>query len=649
MAFLAPAFLFLATLAGVPLLVHLLRRRVGRVLDFPAVRYLQRMEKEHSRERKLRNRLLLFLRMLACVLLALAAARPIARLAGVGAHAPVAMALVIDNSMSSGAVRDGRPVLDELRADASALLKSLTADDRAWIVTADGRVIGGSMKSLEDALAALTPLGGRGDLAAATRRAVTLVRSGAPLAPVVTLVTDGQTSAWSTAFPDSGASRVVDAADVPVQLLSRPHRAIRNAAVVDARAEPSRWTPAGGLSFALLSPDSAEWRITLDGRTVARGKAGPGTADAPSRLSQRLSSATTGWVRGGVEIDADEMHGDDVRWFAVRVAPPPTVVARAEAGEFLNAALTTLIEERRLERPALGAKNVVTVSGADAPVASGPVLLTAPADPVRVGEANRTLARLGIPWRFGAIARDLVLVRGASPLDGVQVRERYPLQHSPGTTNGSADTIATAGGSPWAVAGNGYVVLASPIDPDATDLPLRAGFVPWLLDALSRRLGDDGAVLAATPGQHLADRSIGSASGLERPDGTIVPLSGDRLTVPNESGVYFLRRQAARVGAVVVNPEPQESDVRMEAPGAIGSTFLKQVTGRRVAVDTIPDEWRRHALDQAAGRGLLVPLVGLALLALLLEAWLARGVATAHEHAPVGARPHSRVTAPRVA
>lgn len=146
MAFLAPAFLFLAALAGVPLLVHLLRRRVGRVFEFPAVRYLTRMEKEHSRERKLRNRLLLFLRMLAVVALALAAARPIARLAGVG-HAPVAMALVIDNSMSSGAVRDGHAVLDEMRADARALLRSLTADDRAWIITADGRVIGGSIAS----------------------------------------------------------------------------------------------------------------------------------------------------------------------------------------------------------------------------------------------------------------------------------------------------------------------------------------------------------------------------------------------------------------------------------------------------------------------------------------------------------------------
>jgi hypothetical protein len=621
MAFLAPAFLFLAALAGVPLLVHLLRRRITRTVDFPAVRYLTRMEKEHSRERKLRHRLLLFLRMLAVLALALAAARPIARLAGLG-HAPVAVAVLLDNSMSSGAAHDGRVVLDDLRADARSLLRSLSPDDRAWLVTADGRVIGGSISSLEDALTAVRPLGGRGDIASATRRAITLVRSGAPRAPVVAIVGDNQANTWAAAANDTATARPVDAGQVPVQLLIRSS-ATRNAAVVDIRAEPARWTPTGSVSFAIVSPDSAPWRIALDGRTIARGTVAPSTADAPVRIAQKLASATSGWIRGSVELDADELRGDDTRWFAARVAPPPTVVARAEAGQFLSAALATLVEEKRLDRAALGAQNVVTVSGADAPINSRPVFLTAPSDPVRVGEANRTLARLGIPWRFGAIARDLVLVRGAPTLEGVQVRLRYPLQRSAGgAAAGLTDTIATAGGTPWAVAGDGYVLLASPIDPDATDLPLRAGFVPWLLDALSRRLGDDGQVLQAAPGQMLIDRSLGTATGLERPDRTVIPIAGDRLTVPNESGVYFLRRQATRVGAIVVNPEAQESDVRGDATGRV---FRTRVTGRFIGVDSSSAEWRSHALDQAAGRSFLLPLVALALLALLLEAWFSRG------------------------
>lgn len=682
MGFLAPAFLALAAFAGVPLLVHLLRRRVGRTVDFPAVRYLARMEQEHSRERKLRHRLLLLLRLLAALALAFAAARPIARFAGLG-HAPVAVALVIDNSMSSGAVRDGRAVIDDIRNDARSLLQSLTPDDRAWIITADGRIVGGTKDVLERTIAELQPLGGRGDLVTATLRARTLAESGAPRAPVVAVITDGQASSWQsgTIVTDSAIRTSPRTRDVPVRMLLRPARPLRNAAVLHASVSPQRWTPSGVVDFSVMSADSLPWRIALDGRTVARGTApasrradqtsvtnassATNTANASmaansTTLSQRLSSSANGWVRGSIELNADELRGDDTRWFAVRVAPPPTVAIHSEAGPFLNAALATMVDDRRLLRGPAGASGVVTVSGADAVVARMPVFLTAPLDPVRVGEANRTLARLGVPWRFGAIARNTVLARGAADLEGAQVRVRYPLQHSPGSgasratstssrnaqdgaagnatpAAGTVDTLATAGGSPWVVAGDGYLVIGSPIDPDATDLPLRAAFVPWVLSVLSQRLGDDGRVLKAAPGASLVDRGLLGMSALERPDGSLLPLAGDRLTVPNESGVYFLRRQGSRVGALVVNPDASESDTTFVGSADMSATLQDRVHSSAVAVDTVPGAWREHTLDQAAGRALLMPLLVLALLALLLEALLSRGAAPGPSPVPTSA------------
>ena len=641
MAFLAPFLLGLAALAGVPLAVHLLRRRVTRRFDFPAVRYLMRMEQEHSRELKLRHRILLMLRVLAVIALALAAARPVANLVGLG-HAPLSLAVVIDNSMSSGAVRDGHAVLDDLRADASALIASLTVDDRAWVVTADGRVTGGPAAALVSVLADLKPLGGRGDLAAATRRAVALAKSGAPRAPSIALVSDGQENALGVSA-SVAADSALAVGDVPVTALVRPRAALPNHAVLSADAVPARWTPSGAVQFAIASAGATPWRITLDGRTMARGTAPAGTLGSPTRLAQKLASATNGWVRGSVELDADALRGDDARWFALRVAPPAAVATRNEAGQFLNTALATLVEEKRLGRGVEGGAGVVTVSGAEAANLKGPVLLTAPADPVRAGEANRTLARLGIPWRFGAISRALTAARGvdsrlpigsanvsgngsasaANVLDGASVRTRYPLVYSPGSGGPAvhSDTLATAGGAPWVVSGNEYVLVGSPIDPDATDLPLRAGFVPWLLESLSRRLGDDGQIIDAHPGQSLS--GFASVTALERPDGSLVPLSSDHLTVPNDAGVYLLRRQTSRVGALVVNPEPEESDVGQGA--GQGAQFLSHVSGRSVTVKSTPDSWRNSIFQQAAGRSLLPPLVALALLALILEAWFARG------------------------
>ncbi|WP_306518523.1 VWA domain-containing protein [Gemmatimonas sp.] len=631
MAFLAPAFLALAALAGVPLLVHLLRRRVGRVLDFPAVRYLERMEQEHSRDLKLRNRLLLILRLIAVIALALAAARPIARLLGVG-HAPIAVAIVMDNSLSTGVVQDGRMLFDSLRADAQRVIDDLTTDDRAWLVTADGRVIGGSPTTLQAGLEALRPLGGRGDLAAATRRAVGLARSGAPRTPVVAIVSDGQRSSFR-------ADSVVNAAEVPVVMLRRGASLPRNRAVVQATAEPVRWTPGGTVTLAVTAPDSAAWRVTLDGRTVARGTAAPATLDAPTRVSQKLASASNGWLRGSVELDADALRADDTRWFAVRVAPPPTVNVRGEGGPFLSAALSTLVDEGRLARATAGESRAVTVSAAEAAATRLPVLLTAPRDPIAVGEANRQLERLGIPWRFGAIARSQVLARvpsrggatdtgsvSAKAFDGTPVRMRYPLAYSPGGAAAGPkpipDTIATAGGAPWVVAGDGYVLVGSPIDPEATDLPLDAAFVPWLMEALARRLGDDGRLIEASPGQAVS--GLRDVTGLESPDGTVAPLGGDRLTVPSQAGVYFLRRQEARVGALVVNGESSESELGTAAAdsASAAATLAGLVAGRDVVTSNDGSAWRQAVFSRAAGQALMLPLLVLALAALLAEAYV---------------------------
>lgn len=79
MSFLAPLWLALSAAVAVPLILHLMRRRVETRRDFPAARYLLRAEKENIRTLRLRNLLLMVLRALAILFLALAAARPSAR------------------------------------------------------------------------------------------------------------------------------------------------------------------------------------------------------------------------------------------------------------------------------------------------------------------------------------------------------------------------------------------------------------------------------------------------------------------------------------------------------------------------------------------------------------------------------------------
>ena len=574
MAFLSPLWLLAALAAAVPLAIHLLRRRTGVPVDFPAVRWLQRAEREHSRSLRLRNLLLMLLRVGAVLLFALAAAQPMAPLPGAG-HAPTALAIVLDNSLSTSAIANGHPVLDDLKARAAAIAARAAAGDQLRLVTADGAVTGGDAAAVRRAIDAAVPLGGAGNVEGAARTAAALAAAAPLAAHEVAIVTDGQATAWRDPLA-LGAVRVAiyrPAGDPPA-----------NRAVTAAAAEPARWTPRGAVHATVRAGDSAAYRITLGGRTLARGTAAKGgdvylLAAPPER----------GWQAGTVELEPDELRGDDVRWFAVWIGPPPAVRAAPSAGEFVRAAVASLAQASRVAEG-----DGIAITGAD-DATRLPALLIAPADPVRAGAADRALERLGVPWRFGALARGRAPVPA---MNGVTVSERYALRRA---GIAPAETLATVNGEPWIVAGPGYVLVASPLDPRATDLPLRAAFIPWLADVLTQRLGAGGRVTEAAP---LAP----------------VMRDGERTTAPGAPGVYWTMKGNARDGALVVNPEPGESDLARLDSGALASRV------RAAHVDVFTDA---PAFAAAPFRGAARRPVGLWLAALAAAMLVAESLALA--------------------
>src|SRR5215470_11449523 len=76
MGFLNPVFLLGAIIAGLPVLVHLVRRTRAPKVQFPSLMFLRKIEQKTIRKRKLRNLLLLLMRCAALLLLAFAFSRP---------------------------------------------------------------------------------------------------------------------------------------------------------------------------------------------------------------------------------------------------------------------------------------------------------------------------------------------------------------------------------------------------------------------------------------------------------------------------------------------------------------------------------------------------------------------------------------------
>jgi len=543
---LAPLWLALGTAALVPLLIHLLRRRIGTRIDFPAARYLARAEQEHSRSLRLRNILLMLLRVAVVLLVATAAARPVMRLAGAG-HGPTALAIVLDNSLSTTVVVDGHPLLEQFRAAARDILAAANATDRLWLITADGRVRGGGKATLREELDRVEALAGAGNLPLALARAGAAVRAGGLDSRQIILLTDGQRTAWT---------QNTDVGDVQVLLWLPGGAPPVNRALVAAEARPERWTPRGAVIARLLSKDSTTYRITLGGRSLARGTAGPN-----EEVVIRAAPPERGWVAGTVELEPDELPGDNVRHFAVWIGPPPAISVSPGAGPFVRSAIDVLRASGRV----VDGRDIAIVSADE--LTTLPALIIAPSDPVRIGAANRALERAGVPWRFGLARHGESTVSSArlsssTPADtsqagtfvDVSATSRYDLV---GQSGADADTAARIGREPWIVAGPRYAIVGSPLDPAATTFPVRAAFVPWLASILTEHLvGEPGGVVTANPGQQLSRPRW--ADAIEDPSGAHSAL-GDDVQAPAQAGTYFLERSGRRVGALVVNSEPSES------------------------------------------------------------------------------------------
>jgi hypothetical protein len=190
------------------------------------------------------------------------------------------------------------------------------------------------------------------------------------------------------------------------------------------------------------------------------------------------------------------------------------------------------------------------------------------------------------------------------------------LRSAPGAT-AAPDTLATTSGEPWIVAGPDYVLVGSPMTADATTLPVRAQFLPWLSNLLSQRLTREGSgLMHAEPGAPI--RLPAGVTGFEG-DSTIFS-AGATVKAPSRTGVFFLRRGEERVGALVVNPEREESRLdRLSGP-----ELTARLRGRDVVVTADPSEVTQRAFDASNQRPLQAILLLLALACLVAEMLVVR-------------------------
>lgn len=616
MFFLSPLALLGLAAALVPPLLHLFQRRRPPDVVFPAVRYLRQTTREAQRSIRLKHLLLMLLRVVAVVLLVLAAARPVVRSSGRGLHEPTAVALIVDNSLSSAAVVGGTRVLDELKARANETLGDAAAGDALWLVGADGIARRGSAAELRRAVGALEPDARRLDLAAAIRSAARLVRGSGYVRGEVHLLSDLQATGFDSAAADSSA------AGLAVLVVHPPAGPPPNRGVASARARPAAWVPGGGSIEVTVGggPWNGERRATvtlqLGSRGGSRAMAGPG--EAVALVAPRLAA---GWASGEVVLDPDELLLDDRRPVAVRVLPPARVSMRdsGELGQFVVTALGVLAEAGQIELSGAGGITIgVAPYGCAAGRSGCASIVLPPSDPVRFGALNRALAAANVPWRYGD------RVEGAAALESDEVPELAGARITARVTlepvgAREEDVIVRAGTAPWLVRHGGVVLVASQMRPEETSLPLGGSFVPALNALVNRVARGEAGTLEAAPGAPV--RLPGVVTGIEIGADTVPVEPGSVVAAPARPGVYALLAGRDTAALLVVAPDPRESRLERADAGLVRRLF----PGAEVEVMEELDEYAARRFRGAGRSELTGWFLALALAVLLVEAVVAAG------------------------
>lgn len=190
--------IFLAALAAVaiPLLIHFLSRRRIKVIDFSSLRFLLQMQKSRLRWLRIRDIILLLLRVITLALLVLAFARPAITNRKGQSNAPVSTVLLIDNSPSSEAASNAGTVYDNLKRTALEIIDMAKPGDEIFLITLAGKptLLGrfGNPTGARTALLSSNPQAGLPDVTGGVSLALELLETSHNLNGDVFLISDLQ-------------------------------------------------------------------------------------------------------------------------------------------------------------------------------------------------------------------------------------------------------------------------------------------------------------------------------------------------------------------------------------------------------------------------------------------------------------------------
>ncbi|MBM3835478.1 MAG: VWA domain-containing protein [Verrucomicrobia bacterium] len=317
------------TALAVPVIIHLLLKRKKQRVRFSTIQFFLKQDQHSSQKRKLRNLLLLALRLLIFTLLVLAFARPyLSRTeAAANARKKQQVIFVIDRSASTQAMETDGQRWVRAKDRIQKMLSELIADDRVALVgcASKAEVIAGFAPPAghSTVLNELLPTFETSNLGEGLRQASKLMVLGDPdIVSTIYVVSDLQRSATQSlaSYPVPNG--------IEVKLLNVGDLLTPNFGIADLQVGVGTEAKPHLVAASFSDEDNAEvaLELNIDGKAALSRTVSlpPGSS---TNVDLALPALKAGWHDVRVTLRAkDALNADDTRYSALYVPEPTQVV-----------------------------------------------------------------------------------------------------------------------------------------------------------------------------------------------------------------------------------------------------------------------------------------------------------------------------------
>jgi len=679
MTFLNSVFLFALAAVSIPLIIHFLSKRRIKTIEFSSLKFLEQMQKNRMKWLKIKELILLLLRMIIIALVVMAFARPTLKGFWGSSKGASSVVILLDRSASMDAEGETGTLYDEATRFAGRLIEALEPSDVVSIVpfpegqesyaveqVNPGRLLRQKLDRIEISYQT-------GNIGEALKSAVDILNKSPDLNREIYLLSDGQEINWKSLPPEILNKETWDGIHF-FNVSFSPNRD-DNIAITEVKAPPQLLTPGENMKIEAELENSRSGTVenVLVGVVVDGERKAQTTVSLPPGRAQSVDFSfkldSPGFHAGYVEIGYDNYGLDNKRYFDLQIPERIKLLAVAQSGDdlrFLRLALDRS-EAGQIRFKGISIADLLKENLADFTV----VLLQdiKSLDPARQNAIEKfvadggglmvTVGRQSETRYWNGFLSDLAGIR-VGDLSGEPGQyiywDKFDMDHpvfsiySRDTKNDSGQEIPgiqlvyyrnLSGGNIIGSSSAGVNILSesvnkpvmvysSGIDLQSGDLPAHSFYLPFLVrsvEYLGSRNADFGfAGIIGQPFRWNIESSAGSYS-LVAPDESVEKLKmtgeGTRAfvsgTAYGEPGVYTLKAGDRTVSLLAFNVDRAESDIHR-----IEDDQIAEMLGTDIRELTPGGDIKSSIKEARFGRELWKEFLLFALVLLIIESLLGK-------------------------